>query len=188
MGGNPSYFKGPKNPVEQVSWDDCQGFLEKVNAKVGGWKFSLPTEAQWEYACRAGSTTRYFFGEDDEHLGKYAWYDKNSDKTTHPVGEKKPNAWGLYDMHGNVFEWCQDWGYPYLANSPTDDPAGPSLGAAGRVRVMRGGSWFQPDFICPSAFRSMRNSKFRHNLLGLRLARVAGGARPSGARARGVGD
>jgi formylglycine-generating enzyme required for sulfatase activity len=140
MGNNPSHFKGPKNPVEQVSWDDCQQFLRQAQREVGvrGGKFQLPTEAQWEYACRAGSTTRYCFGDDESGLGEYAWYDKNSGNKTHPVGEKKPNAWGLYDMHGNVWEWCQDW-YDggYYANSPTDDPTGP-----GSNRVLRGGSWF----------------------------------------------
>jgi formylglycine-generating enzyme required for sulfatase activity len=111
MGNNPCHFKGPKNPVEQVSWNDCQKFLEKLNEKVGGGRFSLPTEAQWEYACRAGSTTKYCFGNDKSGLGEYAWYDESEgDKTrsagdqTHPVGRKKPNAWGLYDMHGNVGE------------------------------------------------------------------------------------
>ena len=141
MGSNPSHFKGPKNPVEQVSWDDCQKFLEKLNAKSGpgAGKFQLPTEAQWEYACRAGSTTRYCFGDDESGLGEYAWYGANSGGKTHPVGEKKPNAWGLYDMHGNVWEWCQDW-YDggYYANSPTDDPTGP---ATGSYRVFRGGGW-----------------------------------------------
>ena len=123
-----------------VSWDDCQQFLGKLNAKVGtgAGKFALPTEAQWEYACRAGSTTRYCFGDDESQLGEYAWYDANSDSKTHPVGEKKPNAWGLYDMHGNVLEWCEDWydeWWPkgsttpwYYASSPTDDPPGPSGG------------------------------------------------------------
>ena len=104
MGSNPSNFKGLKNPVETVSWEDCQKFLDKLNAKVGSkhGKFVLPTEAQWEYASRAGSTTRYYFGDDEKQLGEYAWYLPNSGSKTHPVGEKKPNAWGLYDMHGNL--------------------------------------------------------------------------------------
>ena len=144
MGNNPSDFKGPKNPVEQVLWDDCQQFLGKLNAKsaAGAGKFQLPTEAQWEYACRAGSKTRYCFGDDEKQLGEYAWYGKNSDGKTHPVGEKKPNAWGLYDMHGNVWEWCQDWWKDgYYKESPVDDPTGPLKGS---YRVLRGGSWSLP--------------------------------------------
>jgi len=104
MGSNSSYFKGPKIPVEAVSWDDCQQFLGKLNAKsaAGAGKFVLPSEAQWEYACRAGSETRYCFGDDEKQLGEFAWYDENSGKKPHPVGEKKPNAWALFDMHGNA--------------------------------------------------------------------------------------
>ncbi len=104
MGDNPSHFKVPKNPVEEVSWDDCLQFLRRVNEKVGGGKFRFPTEAQWEYACRAGSTTHYCFGDEDSGLSEYAWYAANSGGTPHPVGEKKPNAWGLYDMHGNIWQ------------------------------------------------------------------------------------
>ena len=142
MGSNPSYFKGPKNPVENLSWDDCQGFLSKLNAKTRGIRgtFQLPSEAQWEYACRAGSTTRYCFGDDESQLGDYAWYEANMAGKTHPVGEKKPNAWGLYDMHGNVWEWCQDW-YDDYPKSAVDDPVGPPMGAA---HVDRGGSWILP--------------------------------------------
>ena len=147
IGNNPSCFKGAKNPVERVSWDDCQEFLKNLNVDnpfrpIG--EFRLPTEAQWEYACRAGSTTRYYFGDDELTLGEYAWYDANSRHTTHQVGERKPNAWGLYDMHGNVWEWCQDW-YDdrYYATSPTNDPTG---AAGGSGRVLRGGSWFNADF------------------------------------------
>ena len=151
MGNNPSFFPGSKNPVEQVSWDDCQQFAEKLNAKVGGWKFSLPTEAQWEYACRAGSTTKYCFGDNESQLGEYAWYGANSGGMTHPVGKKKPNAWGLYDMHANVWQWCADWyDHDYYAKSPTDDPPGP---ARGWIRMFRGGSWCVPAGGCRSAYR-----------------------------------
>ena len=169
MDSNPSLLKGPKNPVEQVSWEDCQKFLGKLNTKsaAGGGKFQLPSEAQWEYACRAGSKTRYCFGDDEKQLGEYAWYDKNSGGKTHPVGEKKPNAWGLYDMHGGVWEWCADW-YKDYKESPVDDPMG---AATGSFRVFRGGSWYFPAGGCRSAFRygNLPGSR-RH--LGLRVSRV----------------
>ena len=105
-GNNPSQFKGATNPVENVSWNECQDFLKKLNARVSGEKFQLPTEAQWEYACRAGSNRRYSFGGDQDKLKDYAWYRNNSDEHTHPVGKKKPNVWGLYDIHGNVSQLC----------------------------------------------------------------------------------
>jgi len=150
-GSNPSRLKGPKNPVETVSWDDCQQFLGKLNSKsaAGGGKFQLPSEAQWEYACRARSTTRYCFGDDESKLDDYAWYLANSDGKTHPVGEKKPNGWGLYDMHGNVWEWCQDWWKDgYYKESPVDDPTGATVGS---LRVVRGGCWGLPAWGCRSA-------------------------------------
>jgi formylglycine-generating enzyme required for sulfatase activity len=170
MGSNPSEFKGPKNPVEKVSWDDCQRFLGKLNAKVGGGtgKFQLPTEAQWEYACRAGSKTKYFFGNDETRLGDYAWYDRNSGNTTHSVGAKKPNAWGLYDMHGNVFEWCPDWwqdGYYY--EMPVDDPTG---AATGRGRVCRGGGWNSTARWCRSSSRDGEPPGYGDPSLGLRVS------------------
>ena len=172
MGNNPSRFKGPKNPVEQVSWDDCQQFLDKLNAKSGPGrgKFQLPTEAQWEYACRAKSTSQYCFGDDEARLGEYAWYGNNSGSKTHPVGERKPNAWGLYDMHGNVWEWCQDW-YDggYYAKSPMDDPAGPTTGSD---RVYRGGGWDYPARYCRSAFRHGLVPGIRDRDLGFRVSRV----------------
>ena len=156
--------------MEQVSWKDCQEFVEKLNAKVGGGRFSLPTEAQWEYACRAGSTTRYCYGDDESRLGEYAWYDGNSGRKTHPVGEKKPNAWGLYDMHGNVFEWCMDW-YGGYAKSPADDPA-VSSGDMGRVN--RGGGWSSYAAHCRSGFRT-NDAGLRSSLVGFRVARVPTG-------------
>lgn len=172
MGSNPSDFKGPKNPVERVSWEDCQTFLGKLNAKVGSGagKFQLPSEAQWEYACRAGSTTRYCFGDDESKLGEYAWYGETSGDTTHPVGKKKPNAWGLYDMHGNVWEWCQDW-YDggYYAKSRTDDPTG---AATGSYRVDRGGGWLFNASDCRSAFRNWFDPGHRFRHLGLRVSLV----------------
>jgi formylglycine-generating enzyme required for sulfatase activity len=153
MGSNPSFFKGAKNPVERVSWGNCQEFLKKLNA-LGKERdqFRLPTEAQWEYACRAGTRTRFSSGDADAGLADYAWSDANSGNTTHPVGAKQPNAWGLYDMHGNVWEWCSDWyDEDWYAKSPKDDPTGP---ATGSVRVVRGGSWDDPPAICQSAVRS----------------------------------
>ena len=135
-GGNPSHVNGLKLPVEHVSWNDCQHFLAKAQKKSGR-KFALPTEAQWEYACRAGSTNRFTFGDDASSLAAYGWYSENSGNTTHPVGEKKPNPWGLYDMHGNVWEWCADWYGPYAAGDATD-PQGPGSGGS---RVLRGGAW-----------------------------------------------
>ena len=170
-GSNPSKFKGPKNPVETVSWDDCQQFLGKLNAKsaAGVGNFQLPSEAQWEYACRAGSKTRYCFGDDESKLGEYAWYDKNSGNTTRPVGEKKPNGWGLYDMHGNVWEWCQDGWDGYYKESPVDDPSGPTGGSG---RVGRGGSWYFPARRCRSADRFGLRPGSRSYNLGLRVSGV----------------
>jgi fructan beta-fructosidase len=169
MGGNPSQSKGAKSPVEKVSWDDCQKFLDKLNAKSGGQggKFVLPTEAQWEYACRAGSTTKYCFGDDENRLGEYAWFVANSEWKTHPVGEKKPNPWGLYDMHGNVWEWCQDWQRPYTAEEVTD-PSGP---ATGWSRVFRGGCFaHQPDGVL-SIIRESEVPGTKNMAIGFRVSR-----------------
>jgi formylglycine-generating enzyme required for sulfatase activity len=170
MGNQQGFVKGPRNPVESVSWEDCQEFLKRLQERVGGDNVQLPTEAQWEYACRAGSTAKYFFGGKESELGKYAWYHKNSNFTSHPVGEKKPNAWGLYDMYGNVWEWCADWyGDKYYEHSPTDDPTGPSEGSG---RVIRGGSWDAPANRSRSARRAVFGPRRSDYLLGLRIALV----------------
>jgi len=134
MRSAPSEFKDRDRPVENVSWNDAQEFLRKLNQRNDGYRYRLPTEAEWEYAARAGTTGDYA-GE----LYDMAWYRNNSDFQTHRVGLKKPNAWGLYDMHGNVWEWCQDWyEKTYYASSPAADPQGP---ASGKYRIARGGSW-----------------------------------------------
>jgi formylglycine-generating enzyme required for sulfatase activity len=151
MGGNPSEFKGPKNPVEQVSWFDCQNFISKLKPKVNGLKPRLPTEAQWEYACRAGSQSAYYYGNRGADLWQYAWYGESEGGSPHPVGEKEPNAWGLYDMHGNVYEWCSDvYGKSYYRVSPQNDPLGSD---SGENRVLRGGMWSTEAVDCRSALR-----------------------------------
>ncbi len=170
MGSNPSNFSscGDDCPVERVSWDEAQEFIRRLNQTEGTDKYRLPTEAEWEYACRAGSTTRWSFGDDENRLGDYAWYGDNSDQKTHPVARKKPNAWGLYDMHGNVWEWCSDWYGDYPSGSVTD-PASPSSGS---YRVNRGGSWGYYARRCRSAYRDRFDPGFRGSILGFRLART----------------
>lgn len=147
MGGNPSRYKGDRCPVENVSWEDVQEFLMKI-----GNGYRLPTEAEWEYACRGGTTTEYSFGDDESQLGEYAWYDQNSGLTTQPVGEKKPNQFGLYDMHGNVCEWCQDHWHDNNKGAPNDGSARVDAGLAAD-RVIRGGSWHFYAVDCRSACR-----------------------------------
>jgi formylglycine-generating enzyme required for sulfatase activity len=166
MGYNPSDFIGDDLPVESVSWDECQTFLKILSAKEGK-KYRLPTEAEWEYACRAGSPTKYYFGENYEKLDEYGWYGENSDGTTHPVGGKRPNAWGLYDMHGNVDERCQDFfGKDYYKNSPAANPTGPE---SGESRVDRGGCWRDIPRSCGSASRNSVLPDIRRNYLGFRV-------------------
>ncbi|HQE28575.1 MAG TPA: chitobiase/beta-hexosaminidase C-terminal domain-containing protein [Phycisphaerae bacterium] len=166
MGSNPSNFKdGDMNrPVEQVSWDDCQAFITALSTRLGR-TFRLPTEAEWEYACRAGSEDDYYFGNDASLLGDYAWYIGNSNFVTHPVGQKLPNAFGLYDMHGNVWEWCNDWYGPYAAG-PETDPTGPGVGTE---RVLRGGSWFDYAENVRSAFRAILAPDQSNGNIGLRV-------------------
>jgi formylglycine-generating enzyme required for sulfatase activity len=137
MGNNPSYYTGDDNrPVDCVSWEDVREFLRKLSENKGV-KYRLPTEAEWEYACGAGSTAKYCFGDSEDKLVEYAWYAKNCGGQTHPVGCKEPGKWGLYDMHGNVQEWCRDfYAEDYYGKGPTNDPEGPSNG---KYRVARGG-------------------------------------------------
>ena len=167
MGSNPSKFKGRSRPVEQVSWEGIQSFIRKLNRKEGRNKYRLPTEAEWEYAARAGTTTAYSFGDDKGGLGQHAWYDGNSGNETHPVGQLRPNAWGLHDVHGNVWEWCQDWyGKKYYANSPSKNPRGPSSGSD---RVGRGGCWYDSAEGCRSADRINCSPGYRGDYDGFRL-------------------
>lgn len=169
MGGNPSKFPGTNNPVEQVSWEDAVAFCKALSKKTGR-TFRLPTEAEWEYACRAGSTTRYSFGDDADALSAYAWFEENSDRKTHPVGQKKPNAWGLFDMHGNVWEWCSDWVGEYR-NAAVTDPEGPSSGSA---RILRGGSCVDDARGCRSTYRFCGKPDSRYRTFGLRVLMEVG--------------
>ncbi|MDR3056167.1 MAG: formylglycine-generating enzyme family protein [Zoogloeaceae bacterium] len=170
MGNNPSKYKGRNNPVEMVSWDDVQTFISRLNVKEGTNKYRLPTEAEWEYAARAGTTSAYSFGDDAGQLRQYAWYGENSDLgSTHPVGQKSPNPWGLYDIHGNVWEWVND-GYDssYYRRSPSSDPVGSSSGV---IRVLRGGSWGNSARGLRLASRGNGTPDDRLELIGFRLAR-----------------
>ena len=182
MGSNPSRFKRDRHPVEQVRWEDATEFIQKLNGLSGertaGRTYRLPTESEWEYACRAGSSRAYCFGEDKARLGEYACYGENSGRKTHPVGQKKPNAWGLYDMHGNVWEWCSDWYGDYPRGALTD-PTGPSTG---RYRVGRGGSWDNEAAFCRSAYRSWDDPSKLILFLGFRLALSSSGTSPAAER------
>jgi formylglycine-generating enzyme required for sulfatase activity len=178
MGYVPSEFMGDDRPVERVSWDDAIEFCRKLSAlpdelKVGR-VYRLPTEAEWEYACRAGTETKYSFGDDESQLSEYGWFHDNSGRETYPVGRKKPNPWGLFDMHGNVWEWCSDW-YSDYGSGPVTDPLGPAL-ASGRVG--RGGGWSDTAWDCRSAVRGRRGPSFRNDAVGFRLALSPSGAQP----------
>ena len=165
MGSNPSRFDecGPDCPVEEVSWDDVQEFIRKLNAVVGEQRYRLPTEAEWEYAARAGT-----MGDRYGNLDAIAWYDGNSGDRTHPVGRKAPNAWGLHDMLGNVNEWVEDWHGPYPGGSVTD-PRGP---VSGSKRVYRGGSWYYGARLCRASIRYDDSPGSRSYYLGFRLLRT----------------
>jgi len=178
IGVNPSFWQkrvirksdSSMYPVEQVTWEDAVEFCKELSdlpeEKKAGRVYRLPTEAEWEYACRAGSKSAYSFGESSKSLGNYAWFGENSNAWTHSVGEKKANAWGLYDMHGNVWEWCSDW-YGDYPNGAVSDPVGPRKGS---VRVLRGGSWVLVAALCRSANRNWRDPSHRNDSLGFRVA------------------
>jgi len=164
----PSYFKGDNLPVEKVSALDADAFCAAL-AKLTGEPIRLPTEAEWEYSCRAGTTTDYHTGDGEEALKKAGWYGGNSGGKSHPVGELAANAWGLKDMHGNVWEWCSDW-YGEYKKDKTINPTGP---ASGTFRVRRGGDWFYDSGDCRAAYRYAGAPSHRNHDLGLRLARVS---------------
>jgi formylglycine-generating enzyme required for sulfatase activity len=187
MGTNPSHFRGDRlRPVERVSWIDAVEFCNRLSDREGrglyyrideqgvtirgGDGYRLPTEAEWEYACRAGTTSEYSFGDDSALLPEYAWFDGNSGGQTQPIAAKKPNRWGLYDMHGNVWEWCQDWyDADYYRRSPVEDAPGPDSGSC---RVLRGGSWYYQPEYCRSAACGGGLPGYRYDFIGFRAART----------------
>ncbi len=191
MGKNPSRWKGPKNPVEQIRWSDAVRYCNKRSESEGlkpcynltNWTcnfdakgFRLPTEAEWEYACRAGTTTPYFFGATPARIGDYAWYEKNSGGHPRPVAQKEPNPWGLYDIAGNVWEWCNDfYKVDYYQESPARDPHGPTEGT---TKVLRGGAWRFSADNCRSGYRYNENPGyadvcFGYDIYGFRCVRNA---------------
>jgi formylglycine-generating enzyme required for sulfatase activity len=177
MGARPwqvdrDHKEGADYPAVGVSWDDAVEFCRRLS-KQEGVEYRLPTEAEWEYACRAGMTTAYSFGDGEAKLGQYAWYAKNTIKNdepyAHPVGQKLPNPWGLYDLHGNVWEWCHDWLAPYGSEKVVSDPMGP---AEGDDRVLRGGSFTMMAWVVRSANRKSNLPDTRSSLSGFRVART----------------
>ncbi|UCC97387.1 MAG: formylglycine-generating enzyme family protein [Phycisphaerales bacterium] len=191
MGENPSRWKGPGNPVEQMRWSDAARYCNARSEREGldpcydlqTWKcnfeangYRLPTEAEWEYACRAGTKTAYFFGDNPSKLTDYAWFEKNSGGKPKPVGQKPPNPWGLCDMHGNVWEWCNDfYQVDYYQQSPKEDPRGPKTG---ETKVVRGGAWKFSAESCRSAYRYNEDPGyadvcFGYDIYGFRCVRNA---------------
>ena len=181
MQANPSGFQGEavdnvdtaNHPVEKVSWDDAVEFCRVLSAlpeeKAAGRTFRLPTEAEWENAARAGTTTEFYFGENDAELGEFAWYLNNGEKRTQPVGQKQPNPWGLYDMYGNVEEWCQDFWTDDYSAGPATNPTGPSRGF---TRIRRGGGWIHYPSVCCSDFRAGSPPSIQSRTLGFRVVCV----------------
>ena len=167
MGSNPSNFKGAQNPVERVSWNDCQEFVSRLNSLTGR-TFRLPTEAEWEYAARGGNKSRHYKYSGSNNIFDVAWHGDNSGDKTHAVGTKTANELGIYDMSGNVYEWCSDWYGSYSAGAQTN-PQGPS---SGTYRVLRGGSWNYNASYCRVSNRNYNDPDFSFNGLGLRLVLV----------------
>ena len=167
MGSNPSNFKGAQNPVERVSWNDCQKFISRLNSLTGR-TFRLPTEAEWEYAARGGNKSRHYKYSGSGNIGDVAWHDGNSGSKTHAVGSKTANELGIYDMSGNVYEWCSDWYGGYSAGAQTN-PQGPSSGSG---RVLRGGSWYDYARYCRVSFRNASGPDGSSISYGLRLVLV----------------
>ena len=177
MGQNPSKWKGPRNSVDKVTWAEANEFCRKATAELrllkligGNEVIRLPTEAEWEYACRAGTTTRYSFGDDPAGLKDYAWFKENSKGEDPPVGKKKPNAWGLYDMHGYIWEWCQDAWHPSYEGAPADGSARDAKDA--KERVLRGGAWPDPADMCRSAYRFKAAVDVKSDAIGFRCVRA----------------
>lgn len=164
MGSNPSNFKGDNLPVENVSWNDCQTFINRLNSYTGR-NFRLPTEAEWEFAARGGNYSRHYKYSGSNYISDVAWYDGNSGNRTHPIGTKQANELGLYDMSGNVYEWCSDW-YGSYSSYSQNDPTGPNSGS---YRVGRGGSWLIFAGLCRSSLRYYDAPGGRDDDLGLRL-------------------
>jgi len=164
LGANPSKFKGPTNPVEMVTWDEATQCCKKASEKTGQ-AVRLPTESEWEYAARAGATTTYAFGNDGKDLGEYAWFADNGQNTTHPVGQKKPSAWGLYDIYGNVWELCSDWEADY-PSGPVTDPTGPATGSR---HALRGGAYDLNGGACRTSHRNSAAPGDRLPRIGFRV-------------------
>jgi formylglycine-generating enzyme required for sulfatase activity len=164
MGGNPSNFKGDNLPVENVSWEDVRTFISKLN-EVTGKKYRLPTEAEWEYACRGGNKSSQYKYSGSSDLDLVGWYSYNSESKTHPVGKMIPNELSIYDMNGNVWEWCSDWASDYSSQAQTN-PQGPGTGTC---RIIRGGSYLSDYLKCRVSFRSSANPNECSNEIGFRI-------------------